>query len=454
MLGTHKGLSHFLIWQRETFAVGPGDRCAHLTALSFDVVLRDIFLPLTSGATLCLPQDDLLPDHVLPWAASEAITVIHAVPSLSWLWMAHAQSMTLPALRCVFSAGESLTDSLVKQWRTVAPEAEIVNLYGPTETTMAKCFYRVPEDVLPGAQPVGRPLPQTQALVLSENGRLCGVNEPGEIVIRTPFRTRGYLNRPEENQTRFVPNPFRDDPDDVLYRTGDLGRYRADGTLVVLVRLDHQIKIRGVRVEPGEVAAVLTQHEGVQACVVVGRKDLYEASTLAAYVVARSDEQPGRDDLRAYLSRRLPAAMIPSSFVFVERLPLLLNGKVDRSALPAPKEASPAEDYVAPRTPEEQALAEVWAEVLGAERVGVHDNFFDLGGHSLLIFRAGSRMSERLGVRVPAQAFFETPTVAQMAASLSKQSGSLPDAQEGDLDSLFNEIEALSDEEVRALLGA
>jgi len=417
VLGCHKSLSHFLNWQRKTFAIGPQDRSAQLTSLSFDVVLRDIFLPLTSGATLCLPEDidNLGPDDIVPWLEWEQISTMHAVPTLAQAWLANVSAeVSLPAMLWVFFAGEPLTDTLVRQWRAILPRGKIVNLYGPTETTMAKCFYQVPADVLPGIQPIGWPLPQTQALVLAENNRLCGIGEAGEIVIRTPFRTLGYINATEENRKRFVKNPFRDDERDLLYCTGDRGRYRPDGMLEILGRLDDQVKIRGVRVEPDEVATTLARHPAVQACTVIARQDEGDQTYLAAYVVPAGQDEVTIPKLRSYLSSQLPAAMVPAAFVFLDQLPLTPNGKVDRRALPVPDRASPEMEttFVAPRTPVEETVAGIWAELLGVEQIGIHHNLFELGGHSLLATQIMSRLRWVFGVELPLRSIFETPTVA------------------------------------------
>jgi acyl-coenzyme A synthetase/AMP-(fatty) acid ligase len=418
VLGTHQGIGHFLEWQRTTFGIGSADRCAQLTNLSFDVILRDLFLPLSSGATLCLPPQELPQDQVLAWLESEQISVVHAVPSLANAWLEHAPAgFSLPALRWVFLAGEPLSDTLVQRWRSVTgPRCGVVNLYGPTETTMVKCFYQVPNDVLPGVQPVGRSLPETHALVLSPENRLCGVNEPGEIVIRTPFMTRGYLNAPEEQRQRFIPNPFASDPADVIYRTGDLGLLRADGNLIVLGRADQQIKIRGVRIEPEEIAAVLSRHPAVRACAVIGRELGEQPVALVAYVVA---EQGGVDQgaLRRYLAEELPAALVPSAFVLLDRLPLTANGKLDRRALPAPPASSEVDeaDRASPQTPLEKTLAEMWVEVLRVPKVGLNDDFFALGGHSLLATRVIARIRTALGIELPLRTLFEAPTVAGLA---------------------------------------
>jgi acyl-coenzyme A synthetase/AMP-(fatty) acid ligase len=304
----------------------------------------------------------------------------------------------------------------------LALPGELWNLYGPTETTMVKCFYRVPGEVAPGVQPVGKSLPHSQALVLSADGRLCGVNETGEIVLRTPFRTRGYVNAPEAQTRHFVPNPFGSDPDDLLYRTGDLGRWRADGHLMVLARLDHQIKIRGVRIEPDEVTAVLSQHPAVGASAVIGTVSDGNEPVLVAYVVARSQD-PSPADLRAFLSQRLPSALIPSVFVFLDRLPLTPNGKLDRRALPAPVPGNAAVErpYAAPRTPIERMLADMWAEVLRVPRVGVQDDFFALGGHSLRATQVVARVRAALRIELPLRAFFETPTIGGLAVTVAQR---------------------------------
>jgi acyl-coenzyme A synthetase/AMP-(fatty) acid ligase len=331
-------------------------------------------------------------------------------------------AVSLSSLRWVFFSGEPLTGVLVRRWRSLLPgTAGIVNLYGPTETTMAKCFYVVPPTTETGVQPVGNALPDTQALVLSENNHQCGVNEPGEVVIRTPFGTRGYVNAPEENQNRFIPNPFRDDVADVLYRTGDRGVYRQDGALMVLGRLDDQVKIHGVRIEPAEVSAVLDQHPDARTCTVVGRQDAGGPVSLVAYVVAR---QPGMTGavLRAYLAERLPAAMVPAAFVFLERMPLTPNGKINRAALPPPLTVTAAAHpgFIAPRTQLEQFLAALWLTTLQTATVGVHDDFFELGGHSLLATEVTARIRKDLEIELPVRVLFEAPTVAQLAERIER----------------------------------
>ena len=267
----HAGLSHFIAWQRKAFDIGSGDRAAQLTGLSFDVVLRDVFMPLASGATLVIPDSsDVLPDRMIEWLSAARITLMHTVPSLAASWVADGELTPVETLRYTFFAGEPLTDGLARRWRTnVAPGGDIVNLYGPTETTLAKCFYTLPADPEPGVQAIGSPLPQCQVLVLDSLGRPCGLGQPGEIHIRTPYRTLGYLNPAAGSDSRFWVNPKRDDPGDRIYRTGDRGRYRYDGVLEILGRLDDQIKIRGIRIEPVEIQSVIARHPAVAEAIVL-----------------------------------------------------------------------------------------------------------------------------------------------------------------------------------------
>lgn len=424
VLGNHGGLAHFLAWQRQTFGLGPGDRCAQLVGLSFDVVLRDIFLPLSSGATLVIPEALDIPagPAVRTWLAAARISHLHSVPSVMQTWLSRDdpadKSGPVPSLRCVFSAGEALTATLVGALRRdLSPELEIVNLYGPTETTLAKCAYVVPMAPRPGVQPLGWPMPGAQVLVLRPDGRRCGIGEPGEIAIRTPYRSLGYFNAPDEQAKRFVTNPATGRADDPIYRTGDLGVIMANGQLEYRGRLDHQVKIAGIRVEPGEVAATLQACEAVEACAVVARATGQGDTALVGYVVAAPGFPENAGRLREYLRPRLPGAMIPGSFVFLPTLPFDSNHKLDRSRLPAPDDAriEPEAGYVAPRDGIELRLVRIWETLLDVRPIGVTDNFFDLGGHSLLALRLLGEIKRQLGLTLPLPALFERPTVEHLA---------------------------------------
>ncbi len=427
VLGQHKGISHFLNWQRETFGIRPSDRSAQLTGLSFDVVIRDVFLPLTSGATLCLPAEEygtLSPD-ILSWLEHEEISVLHSVPSLANSWLLDLPSdVSLRNLRYVFFAGEPLTDALVRNWRESFPESgEIINFYGPTETTLAKCFYRVPDQPKIGTQPVGSPLPATQALVLSHSNQLCGVGETGEIVLRTPFRSLGYINSSEENQKRFIRNPFRDDDSDLLYYTGDGGRYLPDGSLEILGRLDDQIKLRGIRIEPGEIQTALRQDPRVRDALVIARAEKPGEKYLVAYIVVNRARPPAVGELKQLLRQKLPEYMIPSFFVKVYHFSLTPNGKVDYRLLPEPdtSRSEVPNEFIAPRNDMERKLAEIWKRVLSIDSVGVRDNFFDLGGDSFLALRVFSHIRRVFERNFPLTVLSNAPTIEELANVINQE---------------------------------
>jgi thioesterase domain-containing protein/acyl carrier protein len=420
-------MAHFLNWQQQTFKIGQQDRVAQLTGLSFDVVLRDIFLPLTSGATLCLPEegDNLEPTKILRYLEDEQISVLHTVPSLAQSWLGNVPSgVSLSNLRWLFFAGEPLKETLVLRWRDAFPESgEIVNLYGPTETTLAKCYYRIPVECTPGVQPVGLPLPETQALVFTPNSQPCGIGEPGEIVIRTPFRSLGYINAQQENRSRFVKNPFGNDEQDWIYYTGDRGCYRPDGSLAILGRRDHQVKIRGIRIEPGEIETVLAQHPDVLQTVVIAREDVPGDQRLVAYVIPNHNSALAISEIRRFLLTKLPQYMIPSAFVLLDTMPLTANGKVNRRALPAPDFArqEPEASFIAPRNEVERQLTEIWEQLLGVQSIGVQDNFFELGGHSLLAVKLFWQIEKTFNQNLPLAILFQSSTVEALAKIISQE---------------------------------
>ncbi len=420
VLGRHASLSHFLRWQSGEFGIGDGDRCAQLTSPSFDVMLRDTLLALVSGGTTVVPEpSDLLGGKaVFAWLERERISVLHAAPTVLQSWLLDVPATTrLPGLRLAFLAGEPLKAALVERLRQVLPEhGEIVNLYGPTETTMAKFAHRVPAGgTLPPVLPVGTPLPQCQAFVM-RGDVVCGVGEPGEIVIRTPYRTLGYLNAP--GSATFFPNPYRADAQDLLYRTGDVGRLRPDGLLEIVGRADHQIKISGVRIHPAEIEAALVGHPLVSGCVVTAHKSPQDEYHLVAYVVpdtgAEGDGLGGR--LRQYLTGQLPQAMVPGEFIALDRIPTNANGKPDRRALPAPAflDDSPVAGK-APRTAAERRIQEAWQSALGRRVSGVDQVFFELGGTSLKLLRLHALLEEEFPGAFRVAQLFSHPTIALQA---------------------------------------
>ena len=421
VLGTHAGLSHFLHWQRKTFAVSPADRVAQLTNLSFDVMLRDIFLPLTAGAALVLPSRDTLnsASDVLAWLAFQEISILHAVPTLAAHWMqACSSSVRMPCLRVIFFAGEPLTGRLVTQCReSFGANATIVNLYGPTETTLAKLYSIVGQVPDNGVLPIGCPLPDTQALVLSDRQEICGVCEEGEIVLRTPFRTRGYVNAPEEQTRRFVSNPFVASPEDLVYRTGDMGFYRADGAIEIRGRCDQQIKLRGIRIEPGDIEAALSRHPAVRQAVVVLREFAPGDQRLVAYLICAGQAAPSATELRALLGDSLPVAMVPSTFVFLKELPRTPSGKIDRRSLPDPDSVSPEQQgaSVAPQDQLDNRLLNLWEKIFGHGPLDMRADFFELGGSSLLAVRMYAEIEAMFGKNLPVSTLLSHSRLADLA---------------------------------------
>jgi amino acid adenylation domain-containing protein len=424
VLGRHGGLSHFLTWQAAEFGVGEDDRCSQLTSVSFDVMLRDTFLALVSGGTLVVPEeaDELGGKAIFRWLERERITVLHAAPTVLQTWLLDAPEDVRPdSLRLTICSGEPMKAALVENIRDRCPSTEVVCLYGTTETTLAKFFHRLPEGPPPPVIPIGTPLPQTQIFVMREGGVLCGVGETGEIAIRTPFRTLGYLNDPEATRASFFPNPLRDDADDLLHRTGDVGRLRPDGLLDVLGRADHQVKISGVRIQPAEVENTLTGHPAVSTGIVIAHKDTSGEAHLVAYVVPTDpdrDEQALAEELRTYLMGLLPRVMVPGEYIALDRIPTNANGKPDRAALPEPRFArdTPPNPSAAPRNDVERRICDIWGTVLDRAVLGVDDNFFALGGTSLKLLRLYALLDECFPGTFRVAQLFTHRTIAAQAA--------------------------------------
>ncbi|HEX9939643.1 MAG TPA: amino acid adenylation domain-containing protein, partial [Longimicrobium sp.] len=418
VLVQHGSLSNLLSATRDAFGVAPGDVMPALASYAFDIWLFEALLPLTSGAAVRLVERERVLDVAALVEEIADATLVHAVPALMrQLVQAERETPRLGRLRRAFVGGDQVAADLLAEMRAALPGAETHVLYGPTEGTILASTHPVPADGIVEGNPIGRPLGNVRLYVCDAFGNAQPAGVPGELLIGGAGVARGYLGRAAMTAERFVPDPFSTESGARLYRTGDRARWRADGTLEFLGRLDGQVKVRGFRIEPGEIEAVMRSHESVTDCVVVAREDVPGDRRLVAYVVGAVEA----DELREHLRGSLPEYMVPAAFVALDALPLTPNGKLDRKALPAPEYVAEANLYVAPRTPLEEVLADIWAEVLGVQRVGVHDSFFELGGHSLLIMRLLARIQDTLDLRISIRTVFSMPTLEAMAAEIERR---------------------------------
>lgn len=412
----HRGIGNLIRVICETFPVTANSRVLQFASIGFDASISEFFMALMAGAALVLvPRaGHELAQELTSIGQVHAITTVTLPPSL----LAVLALTDMPYLQTVVSAGESCSWSITE---CIPPGVHFFNGYGLTETTVGNSYYLVTAQ-RPGSQtvPLGHAIPHTSMYVLDEDMQLLPIGFPGEIYIGGIGVARGYMGRAALTAERFVPDPWSNEAGARLYRTGDKGRYLQDGSIAFLGRVDRQVKLRGVRIELEEVEAILSQHPDVQeACVIVHEDTSSGEQQLVAYIVAKTANVSGVRALRDFLSQHLPVSMIPTTFVMMDRLPLTVNGKVDRARLPQPaSQPGSAECFVPPRTPLERQLAEIWQEVLHVEQVGLTDNFFELGGHSLSVVRMLARMRAHCQVELPVQTFFEHPTIAGIMAHL------------------------------------
>jgi amino acid adenylation domain-containing protein len=447
---SHSGVVNVLTHVKESLGVSEQDAIPLVANICFDISVMEFFLPLVTGARLIVASTHVALDggRLERMLSDHRMTILHATPA-TWRVLLQTAWSGLDGLT-ILSGGEALQSDLAGQLLTKGHV--LWNLYGPTETTIysSAAAYR------PGshdpAVSIGRPIANTQIYILDNRLQPLPVGVAGQLCIGGDGLTRGYLNRPDLTAEGFVPNPFSNEPGARLYTTGDSARYLPDGNIEVLGRMDHQIKLRGFRIEPGEIESVLSEHPGIFQSIVLAREDTRGDKRLVAYVVTRGIASGTANQLRAYLKEKLPEYMVPSAYVFLEDMPLTSNGKLDRKALPAPDRSYREFEhgFAAPGTPVEEMIAGIWAEVLKLEKIGIHDNFFDLGGHSLKATQVMSRVCEALQVDLPLRVLFEAPTVAELAARVEQ---SMPQA--GELEELARslaEVESLSDEEIERLL--
>lgn len=426
VLVSHAGLASFSAAEIDHFAVRPGDRVLQFSSPSFDASVLELCMSLPAGAALVVPPPGPLLGEALAEVLAQAAVTHALIPPVALATVPQPVASTgVPQFQTVIVGGDACTADLVKRW---APGRRLINAYGPTEATVVSTWSRPLAADGQGSPPIGQPIWNTTAYVLDHAMRPVPVGVPGELYVAGGGLARGYLHRPGLTAQRFVADPFGE-PGSRMYRTGDVVSWNTGGELEFVGRADHQVKIRGFRIEPGEIEALLRGHPDVGEAVVVARETAPDGpggpvfKRLVAYVVPEPGATPVPAELRSWVAATLPDYMVPSAFVVLERLPLSPNGKLDRRALAEPSAGELPAGSVAPRTDTERAVAEIWAEVLGLEQVGVEDDFFDLGGDSILSFRTLSRIRSTLGVALSSRAIFDTRTIARLAELVAQQPG-------------------------------
>ncbi len=420
VLITHQNLVHST-YARMVCHPTPISRFLLLSSFAFDSSVPGLFGTLCEGGMLVLPpqggEQDLL--HLIDLIARHRITDTVCLPALYGLLLAQAQPERMASLRRVIWGGETPLHEIVEHHRQMLPETALFNEYGPTEGTVWCSVYEIRLDEPGTCVPIGRSIANTQIYLLDSHLQPVPVGVPGELHIGGTGVARGYLNRPELTAAKFIPNPFSSAPEARLYKTGDLARYLPDGNIEFLGRIDQQVKVRGFRIELGEIETALGQHPALQEVAVLARDDTPGDKHLVAYLVPRQEPAPSIAELRSFVRARLPEYMVPSAFVVLKEMPLMPNGKIDRRALPAPEQTRPELEnaYVAPRTRAEEILAGIWAQVLGVERVGIRDSFFELGGDSILSIQVIARANQQ-GLRLTPKQLFQSPTVEGLAAAV------------------------------------
>lgn len=436
---THSSLCNLVEWHRRTFKVSDQDRASQVARVGFDAAVWEIWPYLASGASLHQPPEDLLsqPEALQHWLLAQEITVTFIPTPLAERLLA----LPWPAktsLRFMLTGGDALHGYTPKD-----VPFSLINNYGPTECTVVATSAPVPvQGDAWGPPPIGWPIQNTRVYILDQLGNPVPEGGRGELYIGGAGLARGYRNQPELTKQRFLHNPFSRHPGERFFKTGDLVRCLPDGQLAFLGRADDQLKIRGFRIEPDEIAAALNEHPAILQSVVAGHEVCSGDLRLVGYFIPRSADRPSFGELHEFLSARLPEFMVPGIFVALDHLPLTPNGKVDRAALPAPTEANTLREAqpTAPRTEAEAAVAQILQELLGVQSLGVEDNFFALGGHSLLGTQLISKVRQAFGVSLTLRDVFEAPTAAGIAARIEQR--------------VQAQLEAMSEEQAGQLLNS
>ncbi len=438
----HEAIVNQLLWMKDSYALGTSDRVMQKTPFSFDVSVWEIFWPLTTGACLVIarPGGHKDPSYLMELIAEEKITTIHFVPSMLSIFLEADGAEDCRNIHRVFLSGEAVPLELQQRFFEKL-DAELHNLYGPTEAAVHVTYWACNRRSNAHGVPIGRPVANTQIYVLDRNLQPVPVGTAGELHIGGRQLALGYLNRHDLTAEKFIPDPFADDPQARLYKTGDLARFLPDGNVEYLGRIDHQVKLRGFRIELGEIEAVLADYSAIRQAVVVLREDKPGDKRLIGYLVLTSSSELDLESLRNYLASKLPEFMVPSKFVVLEKFPMTTSGKVDRKALPLPQIERSEAELIPPRDELEALLASLFQKVLGLDKVGVKDDFFELGGHSLMAARLILQITMMTGRKIPLATLFRAATVESLAQFIEHEheAGSDPvvlQIQRGDGDRL------------------
>ncbi|OLB30613.1 MAG: hypothetical protein AUH05_20520 [Ktedonobacter sp. 13_2_20CM_53_11] len=434
---TQNSLLNLVYWHQRAFSVSAADRVTQLTSPAFDATGWELWPYLTMGASVYLLDEEgrTVPALCRDWLVNHAITITFLPTALAEGVMALEWPRTT-ALRYLLTGADTL-----HHYPSPSLPFALVNNYGPTEATVvATCGLVPPTEPANGPPSIGRPIANTQIYILDEHLGQVPIGEPGELHIGGVGLARGYLNRPELTEEKFISHPWSSEPGARLYKTGDLARYLPDGQIAFMGRIDHQIKIRGYRIEPDEIMTVLNGHPAVRTSLVVAREDTPGDKRLVAYLVLAHGAQVASNSLREALAQRLPNYMIPATFVRLDAVPMTPNGKVDRAALPVPDATNTLRDgvTVAPSTPTEERVARIVTTLLEVDQVGIEDNFFLLGGHSLLGTQIIAQVAASFGVDLPLRSLFDAPTVRLLSAEIERR--------------IVAKLAAMSDDEVQRLL--
>ncbi len=436
---TQRGLVNYLSWCQRAYPLQVGCEVPVHSSIAFDLTVTSTLAPLIAGTTVLMLPEDASVDALADTLRSDVdISLIKITPAhLKLLGEQLAATRLRARIHSLIIGGEPLLPDQIAFWQANSPTTMLINEYGPTETVVGCCVYTVPNDQSSQQTiPIGRPIQNTQLYILDQAMQPVPIGVSGELYIGGVGVARGYCKRPDLSAERFVPDPFGTAAGARLYKTGDLARYRADGSIECLGRVDTQVKLRGFRVEPGEIEAMLTQHPAIKQAAVIARATDAGEKRLLAYLVLAHDAYAQHETfsalsstLRAFLKARLPAYMIPPAFVELPALPLMTNGKIDRRALaqitPPEHSASPLPDTAA-YSPTERTLLQIWQHLLATERIGLHDNFFDLGGHSFLIFQLQQQIRAQLKCEVPITDFLSRPTISTLASYIDQQQTDMP----------------------------